>query len=405
MESRPALQDLKICDLMWVIAGPAATRMLADYGATVVRIESPTRMDTARTAGPYHGNKPEAESSAVWNNYNAGKLGITLDLSIPKARDVVLDLVRWADVVTDSFVPGAMQSWRLDYESLREVKPDLIMLSTCLMGQTGPLASFAGYGNLAAAITGFYSLCGWPDRPPAGPFGAYTDYISPRFIAVAILAALEYKRRTGRGQYIDLSQAESALHFLAPALLDWSANERVWGQVGNHDAEHAPHGVYPTADDDRWVAIACRDDHQWHRLCALMARPDLVGDNRFRSSDDRQRNRAELDALISDWTRQRNRHEIEEVLQAQGIPASAVQDSEDCIRDRQLLHRGHFVELSHTTLRKTTVESSRLHLSRTQARVDRAAPTLGEHSHYVLETVLGYDEERISELAMAGALG
>src|SRR5271170_4554167 len=219
------LKDVKICDFMWVMAGPASTRILADYGATVVRIESPTRIDTARA--------------------------------------LVHDLVRWADVVTESFSPKAMRAWGFDYESLRKVNPQLIMLSSCLMGQSGPLSKIAGFGNMAAAISGFHNLTGWPDRPPAGVFGAYTDYVAPRFTAMAILAALDYRRRKGEGQYIDQSQAECAIHFLGPAILDYTVNGRVDQRVGNSDAAFAPHGVYPAAGDDNWVAIVCRDDGEW----------------------------------------------------------------------------------------------------------------------------------------------
>jgi CoA-transferase family III len=206
------LADVRILDFMWVMAGPASTRILADYGATVIRIESPTRVDTARTLQPFHNNTAGADSSGLFSNCNAGKFGISLDLANPRSREVVQDLLQWAQVVTESFSPKAMRAWGYDYESLRKLKPDLIMLSTCLMGQSGPLSRIAGFGNMAAAISGFHNLTGWPDRPPAGPFGAYTDYVSPRFTALAILAALDHHRRTGEGQYIDQSQAEASLH-------------------------------------------------------------------------------------------------------------------------------------------------------------------------------------------------
>jgi crotonobetainyl-CoA:carnitine CoA-transferase CaiB-like acyl-CoA transferase len=229
------LDDVKVVDFMWALAGPGTTRTLADYSATVVRIESANRVDGARTVGPFLDNKPAYNGSGLFGTYNAGKLGLALDLNKPQAREVVLDLVRWADVVCESFSPKAMRTWRLDYESLREVNPDLIMLSSCLMGQSGPMSRFVGFGNMAAAVAGFYHFCGWPDRPPSGPFGAYTDYIAPRFGAIAVLAALDYRRRTGKGQYIDQSQAESALHFLTPALLDYAANRRSEDGVGNAD--------------------------------------------------------------------------------------------------------------------------------------------------------------------------
>jgi benzylsuccinate CoA-transferase BbsF subunit len=399
------LKDVKICDFMWVMAGPATTRILADYGATVVRIESPTRVDTARTLSPYLGDKLGPETSGLFANCNAGKLGVSLDLGNPASREVVHDLVRWADVVTESFSPKAMRAWGFDYESLRKVKPDLIMLSSCLMGQTGPLAKIAGFGNMAAAIVGFHNLTGWPDRPPAGVFGAYTDYVSPRFTAMAILAALDYRRRTGEGQYIDQSQAECSIHFLGPAILDYTANGRVDGRVGNSDPAFAPHGVYPAAGDDEWVAIVCRNDDDWRNLCAAMENETLAHDSRYTSAAGRLEHRDEIDSAIALWTRRFKRASIESRLQARGVPAHSQQNSADAYDDPQLAHRGHFVALDHPSLGKFTVEGPRARLSRTPAAVRRAAPGLGRDNQYVLETILGYDETRISEVVASGALG
>ena len=230
------------------------------------------------------------------------------------------DLVRWADVVTESFSPKAMRAWGFDYESLRKVKPDIIMLSTCLMGQTGPLAKIAGFGNMAAAISGFNNLTGWPDRPPAGVFGAYTDYVAPRFTAISILAALEYRRRTGQGQYIDQSQAECAIHFLGPAILDYTVNGRVEERAGNSDAAFAPHGVYPAAGDDRWVAIVCRDDDDWRRLCAAMENEILARDSRYASAAGRLEHRDAIDSSIAAWSRKFDRAAIESRFSRTGCP-------------------------------------------------------------------------------------
>src|SRR5262249_36191062 len=320
-------------------------------------------------------------------------LGLTLDLSQDAGRAVVLDLVRWADVVTESFSPKAMRAWSFDYASLRQVKPDIVMLSTCLMGQSGPLAQFAGFGNLAAALSGFFSLTGWPDRPPAGPFGAYTDYVAPRVTAVAILAALDYRRRTGQGQYIDQSQAESALHFLTPALLDYTVNGRCQERVGNVDAYLAPHGVYPAAGTDRWLAIAVRDEAQWQALCEVIGRPELGQDPRFATSTARLVHRDALDTMLAAWTQEHDAHAAEAALRARRAPASAVQNSQELSSDPQLLQRGHFVQLPHALHGTTTVEGSRFRLSRTPAHVARAAPTLGRDNQYVLETILGYSAE------------
>lgn len=399
------LNDVKICDFMWVMAGPASTRILADYGATVVRIESPTRVDTARTLQPYHNNQLGPDSSGLFANCNAGKFGISLNLGNPAARAVVHDLVRWADVVTESFSPKAMRAWGFDYESLRKVNPRLIMLSSCLMGQTGPLAKIAGFGNMAAAISGFHNLTGWPDRAPSGVFGAYTDYVAPRFTAMAILAALDHRRRTGEGQYIDQSQAECAIHFLGPAILDYTVNGRGEERAGNSDAAFAPHGVYPAAGDDQWIAIVCRDDDEWRRLCAAMNNEDLARDSRYASAAGRLEHRAAIDSSIASWTRTLERADVESRLQSRGVPAHQVQNSADAYADPQFVHRGHFVALEHPVLGKFTVEGPRAKLSRTPATVLRAAPSLGQDNQHVLETILGYDETQITELAASGALG
>jgi len=399
------LKDVKVLDFMWVLAGPGVSRTMADFGATVVRIESTERMDPTRTVGPFQDHNTSPEYSALWGNNNTGKYSLTLDLSRPKAREIVFDLVRWADAVCEAFSPKAMRNWGLDYESVRKIKPDIVMMSTCLMGQTGPLSRFAGFGNLAAALCGFYNLVGWPDRPPSGPFSAYTDYIGPRFGAVALMAALIHRKRTGQGQYIDLAQAESALHFLTVPLLDAVANGREYKPVANYDPGHAPHGVYPAAGDDRWIAIACRTEEQWRALSGAMGRPELTADSRFSSFALRQANRELLDQIIAEWTIRFDPHQTERTLQAVGVPAHTVQTADDMWSDPQLHHREHFVHVPHAAMGKTYVENARFQLSRTPARVERAGPTVGEHNDYVLAKILGYDEERISELVVDGALG
>jgi crotonobetainyl-CoA:carnitine CoA-transferase CaiB-like acyl-CoA transferase len=312
--------------------------------------------------------------------------------------------VRWADLVCESFSPKAMRAWRLDYDSLRVIKPDLIMLSSCLMGQTGPLSGFTGFGTMAAAVSGFYNLCGWPDRAPSGPFGAYTDYVAPRFGAVSVLAALDYRKRTGKGQYIDQSQAESALHFLAPALLDCAANGRMSQGLGNDDPNFAPHGVYPALGNDCWVAIACLTDEHWRRLCSLMARGDLVKNKNFATLPDRHHNRGELDQIIGAWTSSLSAGVAEVLLQGAGVPAAAVKDSKAVCEDEQLAGRGYLVEIDHPACGQTVIEGPRFILSRTPASVSRPAPVVGGDSQYVLESILGYDEGRIGELLAAGAL-
>ncbi|MGE0623784.1 MAG: CaiB/BaiF CoA transferase family protein [Pseudomonadales bacterium] len=396
------LAGVKVLDFMWALAGPGATRLLADWGATVIRVESSSRLCVGRTIRPFIGRDESPEMSAVFHTTNAGKRMLTLNLTSPEGREVARDLVRWADVVTESFSPKAMKAFGLDYASLTAIKPDLIMLSTCLMGQTGPLAMFAGYGNLAAAIAGFYSICGWPDRAPAGPFGAYTDYIAPRYNAIAVLAALDHKRRTGEGQHIDLAQAEAAMHFLTPAILDYAANGRVQAGLGNRDLNYAPHGAYPVAGEDRYIAIACETDAQWQALSALV--PGLEATAELASVAGRLAHQDTLDTAIANWTRTQDGRALEQTLQAAGVPAAVVQNSPELVTDPQLSHQGHFIRLPHPEGGETAIEASRIRMSRSVPVVDSSAPTFNRDMLYVLNEVLGYDDEKLGELLVSGAL-
>ena len=378
----PPLSGLKMLDLMWVMAGPAGTRALCDFGVNTVRIESSTRIDTARTLQPFIDDEAtQPEGSSMFHNMNAGKRMMTVDPANPQGRELILDLVRWADIVTESFTPRAMRGWDLTWETIHKINPRAIMMSSCLMGQDGPLAEFAGFGNLAAAFAGFTPLCGWPDRSPAGPFGAYTDYVAPRFASAALLAALDERDRTGRGQYIDVSQMEAAIHFLTPAFLQYRLTGEKWLADGNNDPDMSPHGVFPSAGEDRWVAIACRDDAD----------------------------RAALDSVLNgealeEWTAARSNQDAMNALQAVGVPAHAVQDSAACFADPQLQHRNHFVELAHPTQGQTVVEGARIVYSRTPAGRPQVAPTMGADNDAVLRDLLGYTDEQIIELVASGAL-
>ncbi len=389
------LAGVRILDLFWILAGPGATRMLADYGAEVIHVESTSHLDTLRVIPPYQYNNPHPEGAGAFQCANANKLGITLNLASPEGREIALELVRRSDVVTESFAPGVIERYGLGWETLRELKPDLVMISSCLLGQSGPWRDLTGFGNLAAAITGFQQLACWPGAPPAGPYAAYTDFIGVRYNALAILAALEYRDRTGLGQYIDMAQGEAALHFLAPAFLDYTAHGRVPGPAGNADRELHPHGIFPCAGEDAWVAIAVREERDWRALCDAIGREDLR---------DRRAERELALAALTAWTRAHTPAEIEAELQARGVPAHAVLDMPGLFACPQLQHRGHFVEIAHALYGTTTVESSRLRFSRASARVPECAIGFGRDNRTVLESILGYPPERIAELAARGVL-
>lgn len=398
--TEPALSGVKVLDFTWVMAGPESTRMLADYGATVVKVESTSRPDMLRLSGPFYDEKFGMNTSMHFNCSNAGKRSLTLDLRKPEAREVVYDLVRWADIVTESFSSGAMKRLNLDYPSLRDIRPDLIMLSTSLFGQTGPLSSVAGFGTMGSALGGLVSPTGWPDRPPIGPFGAYTDLVAPRFTVTAILAAFDHRQRTGEGQYIDQSQMESSLHFMTPALLDCVVNGNILDRVANTDPNCAPHGVYPCHGEDAWVAIAARDDDDWQCLCDTIERPDFANDPRFATRAKRVENAEALDSALAAWTTKITPAEAEQRLQAVGVPAHEVVYA----ADEQLRDRGHIVEAPLDGLGPVWIESTRSVLSRTPACVTRAAPTQGQDTDDVLSEVLGYTDARIDVLRKGGVL-
>ena len=396
----PALQGVKVLDFTWVLAGPGSTRILADHGATVIRVESQHKPDAARSGTPHIGEPGPLENSLFWHSLNAGKHSFTLDLSNPLAKDVVLDLAKWADVVVESFSPGTMDGLGIGYQALRQVNPKLIMASSSLMGQTGPMRDYSGFGMAGAAIAGFYALTGWPDRAPSGPFGAYSDYPGPRFTVAAVLGALEWRRRTGEGQFIDYAQLEGAAQLLAPEILDAASNGTELTCQGNDDPRMAPHGVYPVIGTDQWVAIACETDEQWRVLARLLHRGDLA----HLLQEERCGRRRVLDALLTEWTKVRTGEDVEAELQSAGVPAHRVLDAAGAVRDAQFLHRDHYAKVPHPIHGTSWAERSAIRLSRTPGAPRWAGPTLGQHLQQILVDILGYDDARIAELITAGAL-
>tara|TARA_Y100001949_G_scaffold67030_2_gene56740 strand:+ start:170 stop:1915 length:1746 start_codon:yes stop_codon:yes gene_type:complete len=384
--TRRPLEGLKVLDFTWAIAAPMATRNLADHGATVVRIESEGRMDVIRNAGPFVNDETHPDNTAQYHSANAGKYLLSLDLSNQAAMAVVWDLVEWADVIIEAFTPKAMANWGLDYQSLKERKPEIVMLSSCLMGQTGPMNMYPGFGNLAGALSGFYEITGWPDRPPTGPFLAYTDYTAPRFTVTALMAAVDHRNRTGEGVYVDLSQHESALHLLGPALLDQAVNGRTATRSGNISDRYGVHGVYPTVGDDKWIAIVCQDDTAQEELSELIGSTQLD------------------DSAIAEWASSQDRFELQDLLQSRGIAAHVVVDSEDALADPQLTHRNHFRRVPQAYSGETCIEGSHYQMSRTPSEALWGGPPIGEHTFEVLSEMLGYGSDKIADLAAAEAL-
>jgi len=400
-------KDLRVLDLSWVVAGPAAARVLSDFGATVVRVESGRRLDAARVIGPFTAGKRGTEASSVYHNCNAGKLSVSLDLANAEAKEVLADLIRWCDVIIESFSPGTIAKWGFGYEKIQEINPRAILVSSTLMGQSGPYSQLAGFGNLGSSISGVQRLVGWHDRPPRGPFGPYTDYVGPRFALAGLMAALDNRRRTGKGSWVDVSQAECGLLFLAPAIMADALSGAVTQARGNDDDIMAPHGVYAARETQdrrsRFVAIAVTDDDCWRRLANVVGGRQFTEDPRFATRDLRRRHQAELESILSAWISERTAAEAETLLQARKVPAHVVAASRDVCEDRQLNHDNHFIALVHPVVGRSHVESSRYTLSETPAQAPTPPPMIGEHTDLVMRDMLGYDEAKLADLRRSKA--
>jgi crotonobetainyl-CoA:carnitine CoA-transferase CaiB-like acyl-CoA transferase len=396
------LGGLKVLELAWVVAGPRVGRVLADYGATVVRVDSAAKIEPARVVGPYPGGVIDVTRCALWDNCNAGKLGLSLDMTRPEAQQAIRDIAPWADVVTETYSAGQVGRWGLGYETLSALNPSLIMLSSCLMGQEGPLSKTAGFGNVGAAASGFQVMVGRAGAEPIGPAGPYTDFVAPRFTLVTLLAALDHRRRTGEGMFIDVSQAEAGIQFLAPQIADYAATGRVAEAQGNRDTHFAPHGVFACADHEGWLAIAVRDDADWARLAAIVGGEAL--DGRFANFAGRKAREDEVEAIVGRWTATHSAHAAQEILQAAGVPAHVAATSRDFCADPQIVHRGHIVSQPHPAGGHSVIEASRFDLSATPYSPGLVAPPFGRDNVQVLRDFAGYDEARIATLVEAGVL-
>ncbi|MEE8353459.1 MAG: CoA transferase [Dehalococcoidales bacterium] len=391
------LEGVKVADFTWALVGPITTKMLADWGAEVVKIEGRSRPDSRRTVPPFSDNVPGLDRSGTFSPYNTNKLSVALNLTQARGIEVAKRVVAWADIVVDNFAGGAMKRMGLDYEVLSRVKPDIIMLSSCPMGQTGPYPTAPAIGAGLTALAGIMDLAGWPDRDPVA-LDSYTDFISPHFNATIILAALDYRDRTGQGQFLDLSQYEDCVHFMAPLVLDYTVNGRLNTRMGNRLDRAAPHNAYRCRGDDRWCAVGVFTEEEWRGLCGVIGRPELAGNRRFATPTARKENEAELDRIVEAWTMARSAEEVMGLMQAAGVPAGVVRNSEELLEhDPQLAHRRFFRTVDHAEVGAYRAPRSSFTLSRYDPEL-RAAPLLGEHNEYVLREIAGFSDDEIAEL-------
>jgi crotonobetainyl-CoA:carnitine CoA-transferase CaiB-like acyl-CoA transferase len=381
-------------------------KYLADHGATVVHIESKVRPDGFRAHyPPYKDNIHGLNRSGLFALCNNDKLDITLNLKkAPKATDLAKRIVAWSDVVIENFSPGTMKRLGLDYEALRKVKPDLIMLSSSNLGQSGPHAHHAGFGSQLSSLAGFTHLTGYPDGPPQILYGPYIDYIAVAYGAVAILAALDYRERTGKGTHIDTAQYETGLQFMAPILLDYKINGKVASRNGNRDPAAAPHGAYPCKGDDSWCVISASSESDWESLCRAMGNPAWTKESRFATLQSRKEHEDELDQKIGAWTTGFTAREITEKLQASGIRAGIVNTMRDIYSDPQLKHRKQWVELEHPEIGKMHYQRPPFILDKTPSGPKKPDPLLGEHNGYFYQELLGLSEKEYQELVAEGVI-
>lgn len=377
---------------------------LGEHGATVIHVESRSRPDGFRVHyPPYKDNRPGLNRTGTFAIFNDSKYGITLNLKHERGRALAMRLVAWADVLIENFVPGVMERNGLGYAAVSEVNPPIVYLSTCNMGQTGPKASQRGFGSQLTSQSGFTYLTGYPNGEPMLLFGPYIDFVAVGFGLIAVLAGLDYRRRTGRGVWIDLAQYEAGLQFVAPALLEYEVTGTIPTRTGNRSPHAAPHGAYPCRGDDRWCVIAVCSDDEWDALCRATGHPEWTEDPRFATLAARKTHEEDLDTLLAAWTAQRTPQEVMGTLQAAGVRAGVVNRLSDLFADPQLQHRRIWRELPHAELETFYYEAPPFALSETPADL-RPSPLLGEHNRFVYHGMLGLSDDEIAHLTADGVI-
>lgn len=399
---KDALEQVRVVEFGGYAAGPCIGKYLANFGAEVIHVESAQRPDGFRLQyPPFKDGQVGLNRSGCFAFFNDSKYGVTLNLKNPEGVKLAYRLVDWADVVIENMRPGVMSRLGLGYEALRQRKPELIMLGTSNMGQTGPHATHPGFGSQLSSLSGFTHLIGEPDGPPHFLYGPYIDFIAVAFGGIAVLAALAHRRETGEGSFIDLSQYETGLQFLSSALLDYSVNGVVAQRDGNRDEAAAPHSCYPCRDG-QWVVISCWDHEEWKRLCSAAGKQGWIVDPRFETLAKRKENERELNTLISEWTSDQNAIDAMDHLQSSGVHAAFVNTIRDLFSDPQIAFRNIWQEREHPELGRHHYRMVSYQLSETPGRIRQAAPCLGQDNEQVFLEWLGLSRKEYQELIEQG---
>ena len=423
MSTALPLDGVRVADLTWFGAGPIAARTLALFGADVIHIESEARIDGFRTGFPRRPGARGYNVSNYFNNWNAGKRSFLLNMSAEGARQVLLDLVAQSDVFICNMAPGIIDRWRIGYDELRAVRPDVIAAYQPMQGATGPHRDYRGFGAVLNPIAGLSHLTGEAGRPPIGLGTNFPDFVvNPGHTAVAILAALRHRRRTGQGQKIELAQLESVAATIGPALLDAAVNGRDQSRSGNRSDWMCPHNAYRCQDAprgapnpdagydgpmtrERWITIAVRDDADWQGLRQAAAGRPFADAPRFQTLLGRRRDEDELDAQIAAWTAGLDARDLMHRLQARGVPAAIVQDAQDIVEDDEhLRERGFYQHLDHPETGRSLHDGPPVKLHRTPGDLRRSGPLFGQHTYEIATELLGYPPERVADLTAKGVL-
>jgi benzylsuccinate CoA-transferase BbsF subunit len=400
-----ALSGLKVVGFVTAGAGPMMVKSLATQGATVILIESGKRFNVTRSGGPFKDNKPGLNRSYSFAFVDSDRYSLSIDLKHPRAKEVIRRLVGWADVICDNWRTGVMESWGLSYEEAKAINPKIIMCSMTHAGRTGPYKRAKGMGIMQSALCGLVTLTGWADRPPVmlGGMGILPDFISPRFGVTAVLAALDYRRRTGQGQFIDVSEYETAVQFQIPCILDYSANRRIEERDGNKCSYAAPHGVYRCQGEDNWCAITVFTEEEWKAFSQAIGSPDWVNDSKFCTLAARKVNEKELNRMVESWTSSKDANEVMLLLQKAGVAAGNVRTIEEAVEQcPQSEYRHYWWTLEHPEIGKMKYQGNNYLLSKTPYKIEQPAPLFGEHTEYVCTQLLGMPDDEFTDLYQQG---
>lgn len=400
------LHKIRVTDVTNSWAGPYATGFLAGLGAEVIKVESVQRLDPWRGGGTGRGTDDFWEKSPLFNSVNTDKLSITLDLTRPQGTGIFKRLVKISDIVAENYTPRVMKNFGLSYEDLRKVNPSIIMLSMPAYGTTGPWKDYPGFAALFEQMSGMPQLTGYPDGPPRMTDWGFADIIGGVHGRVALMFALLYRQRTGKGQFIDLSQVEAGTSVLGDATVEYSMNKRIRPRRGNRHPSMAPHGYYRCKGDDFWVGIAVSSDEEWRSFCTAIGSPEWTSAERFSASPGRRRNQDELDKLVEAWTLKHDHYEVMNGLQQAGVAAAVIPTGPELLRDPHLQDRGMFQVIDREFVGLHPYPKTiPMRLSQSYPGIRMPAPTLGEHNDYVLGELLGISREEIDKLAEDGIIG